>query len=127
MFFNYRYLFLFSFGFKPAFDFIKSCVQFRLFSPSQPRTVWHKASAQSGVTSIDFSASPSFSPSGSKIFSHYIIFRTPTQSTRSLLLLSNHPHQLTWHFRRVLFSLRHRCTPCFDIHVTYAAYQQGSI
>ena len=55
MFFDYRafarHPFLLSSGIIPAFDYSESWVQLRLFSTSQPRAVWYKASAQSGLMS----------------------------------------------------------------------------
>ena len=35
------------------------------------------------------------------------------------------PIQFTWHFCHVLFTLRHKCTSCFDTHITSAAFQRN--
>ena len=95
------------------FSAFASFLLLRLFSTSQTLTVWHKASAQSGVMPSSSSANFSSSHPGLKIFSCYIIFRTPTQSSWLLLLPASHPcdpcgsnpcgHSSFWHATHMIF------------------------
>ena len=72
------------------FLILVSLLLFRLFSTSQSWALWHKTSAQCSMMSSDSSAG-SFILTASKIFSCYIIFWMPTQSSLLDFLPACHP------------------------------------
>ena len=109
----------------------------RLFSTSQHRTAWRKASSQSDIR-LRVLLLVFLVRSELKSSFGYIIFRTPTQSSWSLIqstrctwtrLLSNmSPTRLTRHFHwgitSALFNLGNVYLSCYVTHATYTVCQR---
>ena len=95
-------------------SFLECLIQLIPLPPSQTCPIWHKATAQSGVTSSDSSAG-SFVRHLNRKFSVIKLFYGCLPSSSRHTSFLHAAHAIYVEFPPRFITMKHRCLSCFDI------------